>query len=936
MAIAKNKTTAIAVVMVLMLATSAAMMSIRTTKALKSLTVTPNVNQFMGQNTPGAIVWIFTPNILAIDPAYNSSAGPGLLPTAMVLANATVTFTRPDGTKDVVNGPFPLKPQVIGGAAPRLELIYTPNEMGTWTYTFYWPGDSTWAAVNYTNTFNVIGHFGVREGFAFLSMNPYPVVGLGQDILINAWVNPAPETSWQNYEGYTLTFTRPDGTSFTVGPMASEGPGTIWLNIPLDTLGNWTITFSFPGDYSTTACSVTRTITVQQEAIPSYPDTPLPTEPWTFPINVENRLWRDIAGPWLQSYYNSSRGSWNPYTEAPRTAHILWVVPAYSGMGGFIGSPASIQTGSGNAAYEGADAGIFSPSVYSISCIMNGRAYSGSGGNITCFDIRTGATLWSEPGSFNVGSRRGRSDVLYSFGTRFIAYDAISGAVILNVTGPGTTSVIFYNEPIVYSVITVTYRQPGTTYPMGQNSSFLIAWDTTGTSNDFTSRIIYNVTDPIYSGFTANPNWGYVGVVNDILVAPVVNRIPTGPSGSQIYSDIGINLTTGVVLYNMTAPYDPTDVSSIIEREGPATGAGYGLVYFSSTPYKNNAMGYVALNASTGLVAWVSEATDYPWGLFWAYMPQACANGMIIGLGYGGVYAFNVTNGNIVWHFIDNNTYYEVPYSSSIAGTEPNNLNLTAGSTYGTYQFGSTGPVIGGTGSDAVIYAPNTEHSPTFYYRGQGLVAIDQTTGQQLFKILGIYSPTAIAEGVLTASDSVNGYTYGFGKGDTATTVSTSSEVLAKGDSVLLKGTVLDMSSAQNGTAAVSDADQEAWMEYLHMQQPFPATATGVSVSLDALDPNNNFVHIGDATTDLTGKYSFLWQPELEGKYTVVASFYSTDAYYGSTAETSVGVTAAAATPTPTPTPAGQPDYTMPIVGTGIAMIIAVAVATVLLLRKRP
>jgi hypothetical protein len=154
----------------------------------------------------------------------------------------------------------------------------------------------------------------------------------------------------------------------------------------------------------------------------------------------------------------------------------------------------------------------------------------------------------------------------------------------------------------------------------------------------------------------------------------------------------------------------------------------------------------------------------------------------------------------------------------------------------------------------------------------------------------------------------------------------------------MLEGTVLDMSPAQTGTAAIADADQEGWMEYLHMQQPFPNNAKGVTVSLDAVDPNNNYVHIGNATSDTTGKYSFLWTPEIEGKYNIVASFYSTEAYYGSSAETSVGVTAAPVSSTP----AGE--QTQPVVdltpilyaviGIGIALLIAVAIA-VLVLRKR-
>jgi hypothetical protein len=183
-------------------------------------------------------------------------------------------------------------------------------------------------------------------------------------------------------------------------------------------------------------------------------------------------------------------------------------------------------------------------------------------------------------------------------------------------------------------------------------------------------------------------------------------------------------------------------------------------------------------------------------------------------------------------------------------------------------------------------------------------------------------------------SDSNNGYTYGWGKGETETTVSPSSEVIAKGDSILLKGTVLDMSPAQKGKAAVSDADQEEWMEYLHMQQPYPATATGVKVSLDALDPNNNFVHIGDATTDLTGQYRFGWTPDIEGTYTIVASFYNTEAYYGSTAETGILVSPAAATPTPPPTAPVPPDYTMTLIGIAIAIIIAIAIAAIYMKRK--
>jgi outer membrane protein assembly factor BamB len=924
MTIARNKTTAIAVAMVLMLATSAAMISIPNTKALTTITFYTAFNYFIGQNSATAIEWIPTPNIFDTDPNYNSSA--------TVWANAVVTFTRPDGTQDIINGPFTHRPPIVGGHDARIELIYTPNMIGTWTVTLYWPGDSTYAAVNKTDAFQVGAHFERRAAWVGLSMKPYPAVGLGQDVLINAWVTPAPINSFQNYKDYMFTFTRPDGTGFTVGPMDSEGPGTVWFNLPLDTLGNWTIKFEFPGDYGTMPSSVTRTITVQQDWIPAYPDTPLPTEPWNFPINVQNRAWRDIAGPWLQTYYNASEAVCNPYTEAPRTAHILWMLPAYSDIGGYVGSPYGINvysTSTSVGAY-GLSSGTISASTYSINTIMAGRGYSSSGGNITCFDIHTGQILWQIPGSFNVGSIRMGVPCLYYFGTRFIAYDAISGAVVLNVTGmPTGMTMRFYDEPYVYALQgTPTPSSGGVRIPPG----YLIKWDTTGTSNNFTSRILWNVTNVLPSQDTTQ------SLLAGNLWTARHRGVPSPPydlTGCSFIDYVtAVNLTTGAMEYNVTM-FNPADPTAYLYRQGPGEASIDGVVYFAGYSTVNEGRGYWAYYVANGSLAWISEPGDYPWGGFYCYMPQPGGYGMAFAMGYNGVYALNATNGEIVWHYIDNATYGdEVPYASNIIGSDvyPNSLNLTAGDTYSSYVFGATGGIVGG----GVVFAPNSEHSPTFYYRGEGMSAIDAFTGQKLWRILGLYTPTAIADGVLTATDSVNGFTYGFGKGDTSTTLATSSEVLAKGDSVLLKGTVLDMSSAQNGTACVSDADQEAWMEYLHMQQPYPATATGVSVSLDALDPNNNFVHIGDATTDLTGQYSFGWQPELEGKYTVVASFYSTEAYYGSTAETAILVTAAQATPTPTPTPAGQPDYTMPIVGIGIAIIIAMAVIGMLLLRKRP
>jgi outer membrane protein assembly factor BamB len=351
-----------------------------------------------------------------------------------------------------------------------------------------------------------------------------------------------------------------------------------------------------------------------------------------------------------------------------------------------------------------------------------------------------------------------------------------------------------------------------------------------------------------------------------------------GVLGNTIIVDYltAVNLDTGNMEYNAST-LNPADINSWVYRQGPAIGAGFGKVFFAAIPYETQGMGYIAYDAATGARAWVSEQADYPWGNFWAYTPQCAAYGLAFGLSYSGVYAFNATNGEIVWHYVSPDPYFEEPYASNIAAD---------GSSYASYSFGSTGPVAGG----GILFAPNTEHSPTFYYRNQSLHAIDVYTGKAVWTIKGIYTPTSVASGVLVASDSVNGFTYGFGKGSTETTVAVSSKVIGKGEPILIEGTVTDQSTAQKGTPAIADEYMTQWMEYLHMQQSMPTDATGVQVHLTAIDPNGNYQDIGYATSDLFGNYAITWIPPVPGLYKVTAQFEGSEAYYASETGTSFAV----------------------------------------------
>jgi hypothetical protein len=207
--------------------------------------------------------------------------------------------------------------------------------------------------------------------------------------------------------------------------------------------------------------------------------------------------------------------------------------------------------------------------------------------------------------------------------------------------------------------------------------------------------------------------------------------------------------------------------------------------------------------------------------------------------------------------------------------------------------------------------------------------------------------PVAISDGVLVALNLMDNQIYGIGKGATTSSVTASPKVSTHGSNVLMEGSVIDISAGTeqleqamrfpNGVPAVSDESQSAWMEYVYKNAVYPANVTGVEVTLDVLDANGNYRNIGTATSDANGCYSFAWEPDIPGKYTVYASFSGSKSYYGSCAE-SAFVVEEAPQATPPPTPEPEPMTDMYVTGFGIAIIVAIAVVgalILLLLRKR-
>jgi hypothetical protein len=830
------------------------------------------------------------------------------------------------------------------------------------------------------------------EQTAYLSVTPNPV-GVGQQVLVNMWTSPGMYHAFYG-QGYYVDIQKPDGTTDTVGPMNSYlGDDTCWFQYVVDQAGTWKWKFrtegtflpngtywDMPGSvtggmfstgqYYQLGASVWYTpsstdwqqLTVQQEMVASFPETPLPTDYWKRPISPENREWYSIAGcyPFTGAIYYpggrvlyASNYKYTAYVQAPNTAHIVW--RRQGSLGGLIGGITyhySTFSGGGNPAI------VYAGRAYqSVTKMVNGVSTA----LFECYDLRTGQVYWdtSVPttttmflGLFPMTTTVSPTCVSYEESAAFIPgeeadltwsaylvaitstsllkWDPYTGALSVNVTLPsglsaqnagagffGMGGVPIWNNPYVFSIQTIG---------SGASTQYrLINWSVVGSSTNFTSRIQSNITWPTSSLGTCDFDAG--------IACSAMWNTPPGPQWCIGYEIWSYDLKTGAVLFHLTSndtlTYNMQGASLVVDR---------GKLAFDCQNRH-----WVAFDGRTGKVAWVSELTGYPWGNWWAYNTASYdfneSKGALIECAYDGIYAFDWDNGKILWH-----------YSSPMAPFE---------SPYGVEPF-FTGVSI----ADGKVYAYGGEHTTTEpITRGWHLHCINVTTGQLIWKMTGPATPGGIGDGYLTASDPYDGYMYVYGKGKSQTTVSTPDTVVALGSGVVIKGTVMDMSPGDQGSfmnptapldsptapgtvPCVSAASMETQMEYLYMQHPIDGiwhneTITGVPVTLTAIGSDGSVTDIGTTTTNgYYGTFGMSWTPPKQDTYTIMASFAGDDSYGSSSAGTTLVVGPApvsSATPTPTP-PAAAPDNTGLIYATLAGVIVAIIVGIIAIfvgLRKR-
>jgi len=819
-----------------------------------------------------------------------------------------------------------------------------------------------------------------KTTYAYIIVTPNPV-GVGQAAHVIFGTTDYLYQYPDGWTGITVTVTKPDGTTENLpGPFKTDATGSTGTTYVPTVAGNYTFQSHFPAQwYNWTLPAIfdptfigpvwylasdspVFTLNVQTEALPSYPGAPLPTEYWTRPVDAQKREWKSISGNWVDAPFNM----YTPNNAGPETAHVLWAEPLIKGAFGPLGGGlAGGNTGELN--FETGDAyeGFFLSSSLLGSrwpVIIGGVLYfnveKADGATrvkreIVAVDLRTGQELWKENwnntrldfgqlfywDSFNY---HGVYAYLWSVvGTTYNAYEASNGRWVFSISNvPSGTRVYGPNGEILI-------------YTINQQAGWMTLWNSTQVERQQKIRDL-GPTGPGH-GSWLNQGPGYMGTTLNGSLGYMWNKtIPRGLPGSvwAVYKD---DMIVGNQLYGgwMVVGEDPAVFWAISLKPGQE-----GTLLYNKTwqrPTGDIAMIRVAVSKDSRVFTLRAKEPRQIYGFnldngekIWGPTEQLDVRSVYGATGYiaydklfftadfaGKVYCYDVKTGKLQWT-------YEVrdPYGSS--------------EMYQKEFGGEMWPITPMFITDGKLYIGQSEHSPENPLpRGAPFICIDIETGETVFRVNGMFRQTRwggraiIGDSIIATMDSYDQRVYGIGKGPSATTLSIQDDVVTDGDSVLVKGTVTDISAGTqddaltlrfpNGVPAVADENMSAWMLYVYKQFARPTDVTGVKVTIRVVDPNNNGYEVGTTTSDENGYYKLKFIPEVPGEYKVYATFNGSKSYWPSYALTALSVNEApAATPEIEPKADSLADiYFMPMSIVLLIAIIVVGLLLFLLLRKR-
>jgi len=821
----------------------------------------------------------------------------------------------------------------------------------------------------HTPTWNV-------PSFAYLTVAPNPV-GVGQRVSIMMWVDlPMPSAAIGNdirRHDYKLTITKPNGATEVVNyPTVSDTTGVQWLAYTPDQVGTYAFKFDYAGQVyiwsgafqndTMLPASASKTLTVTQEPVPeatrSYP---LPAEYWNRPIEGQNTDWFIISSNWLRGPYIRFGTSATEVTAdisgryqadgiAPNSAHVLWSKPIQDG-GVVGGSRVGIE---GNTYYMGGSYNV----RFAAAIVMYGRLFyqepygnSGGGGDEVAVDLRTGQELWRSNVTgigapsfgylydFDSGNQHGVLPEGLLFTNNYArGYDPSTGIVTtMNITNvPSGTEVVAKNGEILrYAVTNIgTTANPNWRLTQWNSSRVFGGGAGTGVGNWYSGTVNaslpscydWNISLSLINGGT----WSIVRYAYfEKFLLLLQGSLGTGPRENGYGANItAVSLkpdSIGNILWTKYYAPAPENVTRRIIAVDPDAN-----IFVTEDKETLRLTGF---SLTDGSQVWSSKFAKAD--IDTLRTTAVNAYGKLYCAGFDGIlYAYNLNDGSLAFTYGNGG-----PGNSTYAGL---------GTAYGVY------PIFIDVVADGKVYLATTEHSPDSpWYKNSKYRAINATDGTEIWTLMGwgtgMYAGgyDVVADGTFVFANMYDMKVYAVGKGPSAMTIDAPMNSLPLGNTLTIRGTILDIAAGTKqaeqaarfpyGVPAVSDASQGEWMEYLYMQKPRPTNTTGVPIALSVVDSNGNYRTIGTATSNADGFFSYNWKPDIEGQYTVYASFAGTESYWPSHAVTAFSVDPSPATPSPYPQ-ISLPPTEMYIIAGVIAIIVAIAIVgaiLALMLRKR-
>ncbi|PVX25124.1 MAG: hypothetical protein CW716_08610, partial [Candidatus Bathyarchaeum sp.] len=612
-----------------------------------------------------------------------------------------------------------------------------------------------------------------------------------------------------------------------------------------------------------------------------------------------------IAGHWLgdqvsMDAYPPAQTLYAEFNDlAPETGHVLWAKPIT--QGGLAGGQSWQQGFQQGDAYEPKWTGsIIIGGILFYNEFETTGSETGLERNVIAVDLHTGEELWHKPLLDRSGNNRNldfgqvffwdsyNEHGIFGYlwadgGGEWNAFDPFTGRWEYTMEGvpSGTRMYGPKGEIFVYTVNT------GAGWMTLWNSSRVVSnhgsWRPHGnvySEEDTLEGIEWNVTIPL----------GLVGSVDKVREGIILGTnydkytltiegdnnahywaISTKPGeeGTLLYNEMWTPLPLNVAHYDVQDASVEDDVFCVSVAE-------------SRTHY--------GFRLSTGELLWgPTEEQHYTdnWGYSSSNSWDNIYDGKYFSGNYGGqVWCRDTENGTTLWVYNVTDLYNENLHNNK-------------------WRFR---PAFF---ADGKLYIENTEHNPFDpQHRGAPFVCIDIESGEEIWRMPyrgSEWSSTPIiGDSIIAMYNEYDQRIYAMGIGASRTTVSVQNDVITQGNSVMIKGTVTDVSPGTedagiklrfpNGVAAVSDASMTDWMLHVYNQFESPADVEGVDVFLVVEDPNGEY-YSATVTTDRNGMFSHMWAPAVVGEYKVTALFEGTNGYFASQSTTAFGVDPAAANP---------------------------------------